>query len=88
MAKVKDLTIDDLDKLDKPIAQRILRKIAWFSNNFEKVTPEPLSGELKGTFKLPIGDWRVVYTVEDKTIIVQFVGHRTEIYKMRWLSCQ
>ena len=73
--------IKDLERLDKPVEQRVLKKISWLSNNFERITPEPLSGEFKGTFKLRIGDWRVVYTVEGQTLGIQFIAHRREIYK-------
>jgi mRNA interferase RelE/StbE len=75
--------IKDLGKLDKPIAQRILRRLAWFSENFQGIVPEPLTGEFKGTFKLCIGNWRAVYTVEGETIVIQFIGHRREIYKTK-----
>lgn len=74
--------IKDLAKLDKPVAQRILKKIDWLSDNFEKVTPEPLIGQFKGTFKLRIGDWRVVYTIEGQTLVIQFIGHRRDIYSI------
>ncbi|MBU0699618.1 MAG: type II toxin-antitoxin system RelE/ParE family toxin [Proteobacteria bacterium] len=82
MAKIKwnQGAIEDLEKLDKPVAQRILKKIDWLSENFEKVTPEHLSGQFKGTFKLRIGDWRVVYTVKGETLVIQFIGHRRDIY--------
>jgi len=73
----------DLERLDKPIARRILRRLAWFSKNFQSIVPEPLGGAFKGTFKLRIGDWRAVYTVEGKVIVIQFIGHRSEIYKIR-----
>lgn len=73
----------DLEKLDKPIARRILRRLAWLSKNFQSIVPEPLTDELKGTFKLRIGDWRAVYSVEGKIIVIQFIGHRSEIYKIR-----
>ena len=75
--------IKDLEKLDKVIARRVLKKIIWFSNNFEQLVPEPLSSEFKETYKLRVGDWRVVYTVEGKTVIIQLIGHRREIYKAR-----
>ena len=71
----------DLAKLDKPVAQRILKKIGWLSTNFQRVTPEPLIGQFKGTYKLRIGDWRVVYTIESNTLVIQFIGHRKDIYK-------
>jgi len=74
--------IKDFEELDKPIAQRILRKVDWFSRNFERLALEPLSGEFKGTFKLRVGEWRVIYTVEGRTLVIQFVGHRKEIYRV------
>ncbi len=51
--------IKDLEKLDKVVARRMLKKITWFSKNFEQLVPEPLSDEFKGTYKLRVGDWRV-----------------------------
>ena len=74
---------EDLEKLDRPIARRILRRLAWLSKNFQSIVPEPLAGELKGTFKFRIGDWRAVYTLEGKTIVIQFIGHRSEIYRTK-----
>lgn len=41
--------VEDLEKLDKVIAKRIIKKVSWFVNNFEKVIPEPLHGEFSGT---------------------------------------
>jgi len=65
LAKVEwtERAIQDLEKLDLLVARRILRKVAWFAKNFKRGTVEPLSGDLKGTYKLRVGDWRVVYTV-------------------------
>lgn len=68
--------LDDLQKIDKPIVKRILKKISWLSRHFDDITPEPLSGELAGTFKLRVGDWGVIYTIENETITIQAVGHR------------
>lgn len=48
--------LDDLQKIDKPIVKRILNKISWFSQHFNNITPEPLSGEMAGTFKVRVGD--------------------------------
>jgi mRNA interferase RelE/StbE len=72
----------DPGKLDPQIRLRVLRKISWLSNNFEAITPETLSGEFKGMFKFRIGDWRVIYTIEEQTLLIQFVGHRREIYNL------
>ncbi len=75
--------INDLKKIDKAIAQRILDKIKWLSNNFPYITPQSLRGNMKNFYKLRAGDWRVIYTVDliKKTIRIHMVGHRSEIYK-------
>ena len=73
--------LEDLQKLDKTIANRILNKITWFSQHFRTITPEALSGDFTGMFKLRVGDWRVIYTTENDVIFIQAVGHRREIYK-------
>jgi mRNA interferase RelE/StbE len=73
--------VEDLQKLDKPIAKRILNKISWLSQHFDNTTPETLAGEFVGTYKLRVGDWRVVYTMKADVIVIQAVGHRKEIYK-------
>ena len=77
--------VEDLSRLDKVIAQRILTKIRWLSENFDNLTPEVLIGGWQGLFKLRVGSYRVVYTVsqKDQLITVHLVGHRRGIYKVR-----
>jgi mRNA interferase RelE/StbE len=66
---------EDLARLDKPVAQRVLDKIRWMSEHFEQIAHEPLTGEWEGVFKLRIGDHRVLYTFDSSTsrIIVHFI---------------
>lgn len=61
--------LDDLQRIDRPIVKRILNKITWLSQHFDNITPELLSGDMAGLFKLRIGDWRVVYLIERDTIL-------------------
>ncbi len=74
----------DLEKLSQDVRQRIIQKIDWLSENFEQVTPQPLSSNLSGFFKLRVGDYRVIYEFsrEEQTIIIDRVGHRREIYNL------
>jgi len=76
---------DDLGGLDKPIAQRILNKLRWLAENFEAATPEPLSGEWRGLFKLRIGSYRAIYAIDwaNRRLIVHLIKHRREVYKTR-----
>ncbi|KWT87231.1 type II toxin-antitoxin system RelE family toxin [Candidatus Magnetominusculus xianensis] len=68
-----------LRKIDKPIIKRILDKIERLRQDL--VTPAQLTGRLKGTFKLYVGDWRIVYMYESEDIVILDVGHRSNIYK-------
>jgi mRNA interferase RelE/StbE len=74
---------DDLASLDKPIAQRILNKLHWLVENFDAVKPEPLTGEWKGLFKLRIGSYRALYTVNrvERRLTIHLIKHRRDAYK-------
>jgi len=39
----------DLERLDRNVSVRIVKKLSWFAENFNNIIPEPLSGMLKGT---------------------------------------
>lgn len=75
----------DLVRLDKLVVQRVLKKLRWLAENFDMLTPEALTGELQGVFKLVIGDYRALYTFDkqERKIIVHAVKHRREVYKKR-----
>lgn len=76
----------DLARIDKPNAQRIVKRIRWLAENFDNLSPELLTGPWKGMCKLRVGDYRVIYTVSSKqphTIIIHLIGHRRDIYKRK-----
>ena len=50
----------NLEKLDPIIRERILTKVSWLEENLADIVPEPLHRELKGSYKLRMGDYRVV----------------------------
>jgi mRNA interferase RelE/StbE len=77
--------VDDLRHLDKAVAQRILRRLRWLSDNFDTVTPEALTAELKGLFKFRVGSYRVIYEInrKERLLTVHLVGHRKDIYKRK-----
>jgi len=74
--------MDDLRRLDRLVAQRILKRLRWLAENFESIKPETLVGPLAGLAKLRVGDYRVIYEPdrENRLITVQLIGHRKEIY--------
>jgi mRNA interferase RelE/StbE len=42
----------ELARLDKPFARRIIERITWLATNRDTISPEALTGELAGFYKL------------------------------------
>jgi len=74
---------EDLRRLGKPVAQRILHKLKWLSQNFDDLAPERLTGELRAFYRLRVGSYRVIYTAhqEKRQLVIHLIGHRRDIYK-------
>jgi len=70
-----------IEKLDKSIRLVIKKTIESLSSNPYK--GKPLSYELAGLYSLRTSDYRIIYRIKEKQliIIVVTVGHRREIYK-------
>ncbi|MCX7838201.1 MAG: type II toxin-antitoxin system RelE/ParE family toxin [Anaerolineae bacterium] len=75
----------DLERLDKPIARRIVARIYWLATNLENINPEPYKGDLVGLYKFRVGDYRVIYQIlhDEQAIVIHQIGHRSEIYRKK-----
>jgi len=72
-----------LRKLDPSIARRIARQIDRLASDPRPSGAKPLKGEPEGVLRVRIGDWRLLYRVDDGrlTILVIDLGHRSSIYE-------
>ena len=73
--------LEGLNDLDPLIRERVLAKVSWFQENFYTIVLEPLHRELRGQYKLRVGDYRAVYSVRDDIITIEEIGHRRDIYR-------
>ncbi len=82
-AEITEDVVRDLRQLDKQVAQRLLKRLKWLEENFERITPEPLSGPLAGLYKFRVGDYRVLYDIfrKEQVLVIFRVRHRREVYK-------
>lgn len=75
----------DFKKIDKTDQLRIIRTIRKKLTSKPQEFGSPLKGELKGYWKLRIGEYRVIYKIEEDKILVYviMVGYRRdeEAYK-------
>jgi len=67
-----------LKKQDKPIKERITKKLRQLENNLELGKPLRYSN----FWSLCVGNYRLIYEIdkEKKKILVLFIGHRKNIY--------
>ena len=78
-----DRAQSDIRRLDRATAQRVIGKLRWLAENFEATKLTALTGPEQGRFRLRVGDYRVVYTVDrnKREIEVYRVRHRREVYR-------
>jgi len=71
----------EMNKLPALIHRRISRRILSLEDNPRPTGTKKLSG--REEYRLRVGDYRVLYTVDDKGHIVTVfaVGHRREVYR-------
>lgn len=72
----------ELSKLDKPVARRIIKSVNKLGDDPRPPGCRPLVG-YEGLWRIRIGDYRVIYSIEDDNLIVLVVrvAHRREVYK-------
>ena len=78
----KPQALKDLKKLPKNIQKRIIKKLDFYCSTFNPLSfADSLIDFEIGQYRFRIGDYRVIFDLEEKTIIVLTLGHRREIYK-------
>lgn len=77
---------DDVVRIDIPkLSPEVKRRIRMTIEKKLTVEPEkfgkPLRRSLKGYRKLRVGDYRVIFRIEESFVKIFAIGHRSEIYK-------
>ena len=67
-----------IGKLDSNTAGRIFKGVLDLPGKGDIKT---LEGKHTGQFRLRIGDWRVIYTVENGIVLIGFILPRGDAYK-------
>jgi mRNA interferase RelE/StbE len=70
----------DLKRLHKDETRRILNGIEV------RIVADPFSGkslkgDFRGCYRYRFGDYRVIYTIIGKEVLVLRIGHRKEVYR-------
>ncbi len=74
----------DLQRLDDAVQNRVLQAVEGLAGNPRPFGFRKLQGRRRDdAFRIRVGDYRVVYTVDDgaKVVTVERVRHRREVYR-------
>ena len=73
----------DLKDLPRDVLDRVSRKIFALAENPRPLGVEKLSGSEEDFYRIRVGDYRVLYRIEDRIllIIIIKVRHRREVYR-------
>ena len=75
----------DLARLEKPLRSKILDKIEGHLAKDPAGLGKPLTGIFKGFWRYRFSDYRVIYRIGHKEILITVfrIGHRKNVYSKR-----
>jgi mRNA interferase RelE/StbE len=82
--QIKAPALKSLKKISEPDQSRIMRRIDALAEDPRPAGVKKLQGA-DDLYRLRLGDYRVIYQVQDDILLVLVVrvGHRKEIYRQR-----
>ena len=74
--------LKDIQSLEAKVKNRIAKTLLKYSEN-PLDHAQKLLDEKLGSYRFRIGDYRVIFDIEDDQIVILRVGHRKDIYRRR-----
>lgn len=73
---------EDLKKLDKATARKILNRIETYLACDPKELGKPLKGEFQGYWRYRWGNYRVIYKISEREILILVlrISNRKDVY--------
>lgn len=74
--------VRDVRRLDPPARRRLLRKLAFYFRQRQPLKfAERLTDPRVGTYRMRVGDYRVIFDIDAREVVVHRVGHRSDVYR-------
>ncbi len=72
----------ELARLEKPLRKKVLDKIEGYLARDPQGLGKPLTGVFKGFWRYRFDDYRVIYRISHKEILITVfrIGHRKNVY--------
>jgi mRNA interferase RelE/StbE len=82
LVKFTDQAVNDLEKLPKDIQKRIIKKLEFFASSTNPLQLASILTNFElGSYRFRIGDYRVIFDMDQNIILILSLGHRRNIYK-------
>lgn len=78
--KFKKSVSRDLKKINKGQAKKILDRIEKQLSKKADEYPQ-LKGNFTGLRRCRMGDYRIIFSIIDDTVLITRIGHRSKVYK-------
>lgn len=78
----KEVVASDIPNLPLTMRARIKRAIEERLTTHPEHFGKPLRRSLRGYRKLRVGDYRVLFRIEGKTVKIFLIAHRSMVYRM------
>jgi len=72
----------DISKLQKDVKERIRKSLEKYAGNPFSYARKMVDPSL-GAYRFRVGDYRIIFDIEDNELVILRVGHRDEIYRNR-----
>lgn len=73
-------TVKDIEKIDKETKDRIATKLREYAVEPLKYARKLVDSKI-GTYRFRIGDYWVIFDIDNDNIVILRIGHRRSIYK-------
>lgn len=73
------LAVEALRAVPKTVASQIVRKISRLEQGLHGNIKQLRQADFG--YRLRMGDYRILFDVEDDTIVIQKIGHRKDVYE-------
>ena len=72
----------DIDVLDSVVKKQLYKKLIYFKNidDIQTVAKKLINPELGG-YRLRVGDYRIVFDMDRRTLILLRIQHRKDVYR-------
>lgn len=73
-------SVRDLKKLDSVVKKKLKKKIEIYSKSPKKYARSLIHSRI-GTYRWRVGNYRIVFDIIGKDIVILRIRHRREVYK-------